>query len=86
MRILSFPKRLLFTLLFLSFSLSVFAQNPVVQLTGVKMRASLDLPKGTSTVTLCGLEPGNSYKVIAIPMAYGQRADLEIAVVGLQNR
>ncbi|MBC7777203.1 MAG: choice-of-anchor L domain-containing protein, partial [Phycisphaerae bacterium] len=80
MRILSFPPSLLFNLLFFAFSTSIFAQqNPVVQLEGVKMRAALELPKGTSNVTLCGLEPGNSYKVIAVPMAYGQDAGFEIA-------
>ena len=80
MRILSFLPSLLFTLLFLTASTSIFAQqNPVVQLDGAKMRAALELPKGTSTVRLCGLEPGNSYKVIAAPMAFGQRAEFEIA-------
>ncbi|MFN0174376.1 MAG: choice-of-anchor L domain-containing protein [Saprospiraceae bacterium] len=43
------------------------------------MRAPLTLPKGISTVQICGLEPGNSYKLIAVPMAYGQIADFEIA-------
>ena len=80
MRILSFPPSLLFSLLFLTVSTSIFAQqNLVVQLDGAKMRAALELPKGTSTVTLCGLEPGNSYKVIAAPMAFEQRAEFEIA-------
>ncbi len=80
MRILSVHPSLLFTLFSLAFSTTIFAQqNPVVQLEGAKMRAALELPKGASTVTLCGLEPGNSYKVIAVPMAYGQAADLEIA-------
>jgi len=80
MRILSIPTHLFVTLFFLAISASVFAQqNPVVQLSGAKMRASLTLPKGNSTVQICGLEVGNSYKVIAVPMAYGQRADFEIA-------
>ncbi|MFN0173960.1 MAG: choice-of-anchor L domain-containing protein [Saprospiraceae bacterium] len=43
------------------------------------MRAPLTLPKGNSTVQICGLEVGNSYKIIAVPMGFGQRADFEIA-------
>ena len=77
---LSFPPYLFFTFLFLTFSNSIFAQQfPVVQFSGEQMRAPLTLPKGTSTVQICGLEPGNSYKVIAVPMAFGQSADFEIA-------
>jgi len=80
MRILSFLPHLFFTLLFLTFSNSIFAQQfPVVQFSGATMRAPLTLPKGTSTIQICGLELGNSYKLIAVPMAYGQTADFEIA-------
>ena len=80
MRIISLPSSFFFTLLLLTFSNSIYAQqNAVVQLSGAKMRAALSLPKGNSTVQICGLEPGNSYKVIAVPMAHGQDADFEIA-------
>lgn len=51
----------------------------MVQLSGAKMRAPLSLPKGVSTVQLCGLLPGNSYAVIAVNAATGQRASFEIA-------
>jgi hypothetical protein len=80
MRILSFQTHLFVTLLFLAIATSVFAQqNPVVQLSGTKMRAPLTLPKGISTIQICGLEQGISYKVIAVPMAFGQQADFEVA-------
>ncbi len=80
MRILSFRTHLYLALLFLTFSPSIFAQQyPVVQLQGAKMRAKLDLPKGVSTLTLCGLEPGNTYDVIATDAIYGQGAEFEVA-------
>lgn len=69
----------LFSLLFLTLSSTALAQHQaVVQLSGPKMRAALRLPKGLSSVQLCGLEPGFTYKVIASPKTYGQRADFEI--------
>jgi hypothetical protein len=69
-----------FSCIFLLFTNLVFAQqNPVVQFSGAQMRAPLSLPKGTSTVQICGLEPGATYQVIAVPMAFKQKATFEIA-------
>jgi len=80
MRILSFPGSLLHLFFFLAISTSICAQQQtVVQFSGSKMRAPLSLPKGISTVQICGLEQGISYKVIAVPMAFGQNADFEVA-------
>ncbi|MFN0214674.1 MAG: choice-of-anchor L domain-containing protein, partial [Saprospiraceae bacterium] len=70
----------IFFLLFGLFSTSLYAQqNPVVRLEGEKMRTAVQVTKGISTLTLCGLEPGISYSVIAVPMAYGQESTFEIA-------
>ncbi len=81
---------LLFTishLFILFFSNSVFAQqNPLVQFGGTHMRAALDLPNGISTVTLCGLEPGNSYTVIVSGAVYGQRAEFELAPASISSK
>jgi hypothetical protein len=80
MSILFFPNRLVHHLFFLAFSTSICAQQlPIVEFSGLKMRAPLSLPKGISTVQICGLEQGTSYKVIAVPMASAQDADFEVA-------
>jgi hypothetical protein len=80
MSIWKFPTHFFVALLFVLLSGSLYAQQHFsVQLEGVKMRAPLSLPKGNSTVQICGLEAGNSYKIVATPMRYGQPADFEIA-------
>lgn len=76
------------------FTHPLLSQNnkATVQLSGTQMRAPLDLPVGRSTVSLCGLTPGNTYLVIAIAMAEGQQATFEIptsahsALTGLPGR
>ncbi len=80
MSIWKFLTHFSFALLFVQLSGSLHAQQHFsVQLEGVKMRAPLSLPKGNSTVQICGLEAGNSYKIVATPMRFGQQADFEIA-------
>lgn len=74
------PTQAFFTICFLLFSnLLLGQQYQTVQFSGAKMRAPLALPKGISTVQICGLEPNQSYQLIATPMAYGQDASFEVA-------
>ncbi|MDX1910727.1 MAG: choice-of-anchor L domain-containing protein, partial [Saprospiraceae bacterium] len=72
--------RLLFSMLLLAFSSALFAQQTVVvQMNGVKMRAPLSVSKGVSTLQLCGLEAGNTYRLAAVPMSYAQKAGFDIS-------
>lgn len=66
-------------LLFLFTGICTAQQFPEIQFSGDKMRAPLALEQGTSTLSLCGLTPGNTYKLIAVPMASGQQASFELA-------
>ncbi|MCC7466880.1 MAG: choice-of-anchor L domain-containing protein, partial [Saprospiraceae bacterium] len=80
MKIRIYPTLLSLILLFGSTPISLQAQQfPLIQFSGPTMRAPLTLSKGTNTLSLCGLEAGNTYKLIANPMAYGQQAFLELA-------
>ncbi|MDO8366205.1 MAG: choice-of-anchor L domain-containing protein [Saprospiraceae bacterium] len=77
---LSLPSPLFVALLSLTFSSHVIAQqHPVVQWKAANMREALTLPRGTSTVTICGLVPGNLYKLMAVPKEQGQSGAFEIA-------
>jgi hypothetical protein len=60
-------------------SVSLFSQQTKqVQMQGTGMRAPLDVHAGKTTVRLSNLNPGNSYTVIAVGAANGQRATLSL--------
>ncbi|MBK6929918.1 MAG: choice-of-anchor L domain-containing protein [Saprospirales bacterium] len=54
-------------------------QNPVIHLSGTRMRAALDVPEGKTTVWLCTLKPGERYAVIAVGATYQQPSVFELA-------
>ncbi|HNE29348.1 MAG TPA: choice-of-anchor L domain-containing protein, partial [Saprospiraceae bacterium] len=51
-----------------------------VQLSGREMRAPLALSNGSNHIDLCGLTPGETYQVIAVAMAEGQRARFTVTL------
>lgn len=80
----------LFTL-FIFFSKTLFAQlqtpgaqlqTLTVSMTGVSMRAPLDLPCKNLGISLCNLAPGNQYAVIAIGRNQGQSTSFTLQVAG----
>lgn len=48
-------------------------QDRTVRMEGERMRTALDVPEGATTIHLCSLQPGNTYQVIALGAADGQR-------------
>lgn len=80
MRIRIYPTLLFLTIFSGICAVSLQAQHlSEIQFSGAKMRAPLTLSKGTNTLRLCGLTQGNTYKLIANPMADGQKASFEVA-------
>ena len=50
-----------------------------IHFNGTHQRVPLTLAAGINTLSLCGLETGSTYKLIALPMASGQQASFELA-------
>ncbi|MEI6409729.1 MAG: choice-of-anchor L domain-containing protein [Bacteroidota bacterium] len=66
-------------LIFMLHSVSLFSQRTQqVQMQGEGMRAPLDVHAGKTTVRLSKLIPGNSYTVVAVGAANGQRATFSL--------
>lgn len=70
---------LLITCLLLGTNSLQAQQTRQIHFSGTHQRAPLTLAPGINTLSLCGLEPASTYKLIALPMASGQQATFELA-------
>ncbi|MBL7809515.1 MAG: choice-of-anchor L domain-containing protein, partial [Saprospiraceae bacterium] len=80
MKISSYSALLLTAWLLATDAFSLQAQEHLeIQINSAITRTPVVLTKGANTIRLCGLEPANTYKLIAVPMANSQQAHFEVA-------
>lgn len=80
MKISSFSVLLLTACLVGAGVISLQAQEHLeIQINSAITRTPVVLTKGANTIRICGLEPANTYKLIAVPMANSQQAHFEVA-------
>jgi len=70
----------LLTVLLLLASTALFSQNPVIslQVTEMPVREPLNVLPGKTSLQICGLTPGKTYQVIAMPAFPGVNASFQL--------